>query len=155
MQLIEELPFGLAICAANGETATLTGLSDRQMRLRTHGAEPLSSLAVRFLTDDRASYVACPVDGWRVSHEERTRLGVLRMVDVPCPAFAKEARRALKDVAMVAMLQMVKQVPSENLMTYNIQVAAVVVIQVMLTSILHKQSHTMLVANQMVQMEHQ
>ena len=96
MQLIEELPFGLAICAANGETATLTGLSDRQMRLRTHGAEPLSSLAVRFLTDDRASYVACPVDGWRVSHEERTRLGVLRMVDVPCPAFAKEARRALK-----------------------------------------------------------
>ena len=66
------------------------------MRLRTHGAEPLSSLAVRFLTDDRASYVACPVDGWRVSHEERTRLGVLRMVDVPCPAFAKEARRALK-----------------------------------------------------------
>lgn len=46
MQLIEELPFGLAICAANGETATLTGLSDRQMRLRTHGAEPLSSLAV-------------------------------------------------------------------------------------------------------------
>ena len=81
MQLIEELPFGLAICAANGETATLTGLSDRQMRLRTHGAEPLSSLAVRFLTDDRASYVACPVDGWRVSHEERTRLGVLRMVD--------------------------------------------------------------------------
>lgn len=96
MHLIEELPFGLAICAANGETATLTGLSDRQMRLRTHGAEPLSSLAVRFLTDDRASYVACPVDGWRVSHEERTRLGVLRMVDVPCPAFAKEARRALK-----------------------------------------------------------
>lgn len=96
MQLIEELPFGLAICAANGETATLTGLSDRQMRLRTHGAEPLSSLAVRFLSDDRASYVACPVDGWRVSHEERTRLGVLRMVDVPCPAFAKEARRALK-----------------------------------------------------------
>ena len=96
MQLIEELPFGLAICAANGETATLTGLSDRQMRLRTHGAEPLSSLAVRFLTDDRASYVACPVDGWRVSHEERTRLGVLRMVDVPCPAFTKEARRALK-----------------------------------------------------------
>lgn len=96
MQLIEELPFGLAICAANGETATLTGLSDRQMRLRTHGAEPLSSLAVRFLTDDRASYVACPVDGWRLSHEERTRLGVLRMVDVPCPAFAKEARRALK-----------------------------------------------------------
>ena len=96
MQLIEELPFGLAICAANGETATLTGLSDRQMRLRTHGAEPLSSLAVRFLTDDRASDVACPVDGWRVSHEERTRLGVLRMVDVPCPAFAKEARRALK-----------------------------------------------------------
>ena len=96
MQLIEELPFGLAICAANGETATLTGLSDRQMRLRTHGAEPLSSLAVRFLTDDRASYVACPVDGWRVSHEERTRLGVLRMVDVSCPAFAKEARRALK-----------------------------------------------------------
>lgn len=96
MQLIEELPFGLAICAANGETATLTGLSDRQMRLRTHGAEPLSSLAVRFLADDRASYVACPVDGWRVSHEERTRLGVLRTVDVPCPAFAKEARRALK-----------------------------------------------------------
>lgn len=96
MQLIEELPFGLAICAANGETATLTGLSDRQMRLRTHDAEPLSSLTVRFLADDRASYVACPVDGWRVSHEERTRLGVLRTVDVPCPAFAKEARRALK-----------------------------------------------------------
>ena len=46
MQLIEDLPFGLAICAANGETATLTGLSDRQMRLRTHGAEPLFLSAV-------------------------------------------------------------------------------------------------------------
>ena len=96
MQLIEDIPFGLVICIANGETATLTGLSNRQMRLRTYDAEPLLSLAVRFLGDDRASYVDCPVDGWRVSHEERTRLGVLRTVDVPCPAFAKEARRALK-----------------------------------------------------------
>ena len=65
------------------------------------------------------------------------------------------ARLALKDVAMVAMLQMAKQVPSENLMTYNIQVAAVVVIQAMLTSTLHKKSHTMLAVNQMAQMEHQ
>ena len=67
MQLIEDIPFGLAICAANGETATLTGLSDRQMRLRTYDAELLSSLSVRFLGDDRASYVDCSVNGWSTS----------------------------------------------------------------------------------------
>ena len=67
MQLIEDIPFDLAICVANGETATLTGLSDRQMRLRTYGAEPLSSVTVRFLADDRASYVDCSVNGWRTS----------------------------------------------------------------------------------------
>ena len=96
MQLIPDIPFGLAVCTANGETVTLTGLSDRQLRLRTYDAEPLLSLSVRFLKDDRASYRECPLDGWRVSREERTRLGVLRTVDVPCPAFASEARRALK-----------------------------------------------------------
>ena len=96
MQLITDIPFGLAVCTANGETVTLTGLSDRQLRLRTYDAEPLLSLSVRFLRDDRASYRECPLDGWRVSREERTRLGVLRTVDVPCPAFASEARRALK-----------------------------------------------------------
>lgn len=96
MQLIEDIPYGLAVCTANGESVTLTGLSDRQLRLRTHDAKPLFSLSVRFLSDDRASYLDCPLDGWRVSGETRTRLGVLRTVDVPCPAFAREARRALK-----------------------------------------------------------
>ncbi len=67
MQLIEDIPFGLAICIANGETTTLTGLSDRQMQLRTYGAEPLLSLTVRFLADDRASYVNCLVGGWCTS----------------------------------------------------------------------------------------
>lgn len=96
MQLIEDIPYGLAVCTANGESVTLTGLSDRQLRLRTYDAKPLFSLSVRFLSDDRASYLACPLDGWQVSGETRTQLGVLRTVDVPCPAFAREARRALK-----------------------------------------------------------
>lgn len=96
MRLIEDIPYGLAVCTANGESVTLTGLSDRQLRLHTYDAEPLCALSVRFLSDDLASYNPCPLDGWRVSREERTRLGVLRTVDVDCPAFAGEARRVLK-----------------------------------------------------------
>ncbi|MBQ8953963.1 MAG: hypothetical protein IJ048_07580, partial [Clostridia bacterium] len=96
MELVEDIPAGLAAAFLNGEEAAVAAFSDERVRLRT--AEPvegLQSLSLFLLDFDRASYEEIAPQGAALLSCVPRGAGYVCEIDVGGGAWRQAARRAL------------------------------------------------------------
>lgn len=112
MELLENLPFGLVLCQANGEQVTITALSDRELRLRLDGedspsavclkaeeAQGTDALRLSFLRFREALWEEIVPVRWRVLSVTPGRYGAECRIEIDDPAYRAAVFRALGEFA--------------------------------------------------------
>ena len=105
MELIENIPYGLAACFLNGEQVTVTALSDRLLRVRLADEAAPETLSLRFLTVKTMRWTALTPQNWHEISRARTRCGTELLLAVDDPAYRAEVLRALGELAAFIRLK--------------------------------------------------
>lgn len=95
MKWINGIPYGLILCRINGESVTVTALTDEKLRVRRMGDEPIRSLDLRFLRSDFWGYVPDTPENWHILPAERDEYGLIFEIEVEDALFRNEVRRVL------------------------------------------------------------
>ena len=96
MDWISGIPYGLVLCRLNGESVTVTALTDEKLRVRRMGDEPIRSLDLRLLKQDYWGYEALSPKNWRALTAEPGVCGLETEIFVADARFRDEVRRVLR-----------------------------------------------------------
>ena len=96
MDWVSGIPYGLLLCRLNGESVTVTALTDEKLRVRRMGDEPIRSLELRFLKSDLWGYAALSPKGWRAEPAKNGVYGSAVEIEIDDSRFRDEVRRILR-----------------------------------------------------------
>ena len=96
MDWVSGIPYGLLLLRLNGESATVTALTDEKLRVRRMGDEPIRSLELRFLKSDFWGYEAMTPKSLRKVSTENGLYGSICEIEIADSRFRDEVRRILK-----------------------------------------------------------
>ena len=99
MELIEDIPFGLILCRAGREQVTVTGVSDRLLRLRLPEADTPASLELRFAELKTGRWTLLIPREFSEIRQTQTRYGFDTLLEIRDPAYGEAVVRALKALA--------------------------------------------------------